>query len=234
MITLGQGSRKTGYKFIIALAGALLINLLLMVLIPWLFRGGGEPRKLVRQRENPVFVAPLKLEKAAAQSRMKPEPPPKIKLPRVLPQSQSPLPLPEINPQIKLSPVKLNPEIENNFTLAPLPESPSAVPAPVVAVERDFYRVGELDHEPVNQVRMQPVYPFRARRRGIEGSVKIRFFVTRVGRVSGLEIVKAEPVGVFENAVRQTVSKWRFQPGVVAGNKVKTLVETTIIFKLGH
>ncbi len=233
MITLGRGLRKAGYKLLVALAGALLINLLLMVLIPWLFRGGGEPQKLTRQRENPVFVAPLKPEKAAAQSRVKPEPSSKIELPRVLPQAQSPLPLPEINPQIKLSPVKLNPEIENNFTLAPLSES-AAVTAPVVAAERDFYRIGELDREPVNQVRTQPVYPFRARRRGIEGSVKIRFFVTRAGRVSGLEIVKAEPVGVFENAVRQTVSKWRFQPGVVAGNKVKTLVETTIVFKLGR
>jgi len=234
MLTLGQSGRNAGFKFIIALVGAVFINLLIMVLIPWLFRGGGDPRKLVRARENPVYVTPLKSEKESDQSRLSPKPPPEIKLPPVMPKSIRPLPLPEINPQIKLSPVKLNPEIENNFTLTPLPESPAAVTAPVVAVERDFYRVGEVDHEPVNQVRMQPVYPFRARRRGIEGSVKIRFFVTREGRVSGLEIVKAEPAGVFENAVRQTVSKWRFQPGVVAGNKVKTLVETTIIFKLGR
>ncbi len=211
-----------------------MLNLLLMVLIPWLFRGGGEPQKLTRRRENPVFVAPLKPEKTAAPARVQPEPPPKINLPQALPEAPAPLPLPEINPQIKLSPVKLNPKIENNFKLAPLPESPAPVTAPVVAAARDFYRIGELDQEPVNQVQTQPVYPFRARRRGIEGSVRIRFFVTRTGRVSGLEIVKADPAGVFENAVRQTVAKWRFQPGVVAGKKVKTLVETTIIFKLGR
>ena len=227
-------SRSSGIKFLIALTGALLINLLIMVLIPWLFRGGNAQRELPRRLENPVYVVPAELEKESAQSRLEPEPPPEVKLPRVLPQLNQTLPLPEINPQIKLSPVKLNAEIESNFTLSPLSQSPPTA-APVAAVtDRDFYRIGELDHEPVSHVRMEPVYPFRARRRGVEGSVQVRFFVTRAGRVTGLEIIKAEPPGFFEKAVRQTVSKWHFQPGMVAGNKVKTLVETTIVFKLGN
>jgi len=227
-------SRSSGIKFLIALTGALLINLLIMVLIPWLFRGGNGQRELPQRIENPVYVVPAELEKESAQSRLESEPPPEVKLPKVLPKLNQPLPLPEINPQIKLSPVKLDTAIENEFTLSPLSET-RLVASPVAAIaNRDFYRIGELDHEPVSQVRMEPVYPFRARRRGVEGSVQIRFFVTREGRVTGLEIIKAEPPGFFEKAVRQTVSKWHFQPGMVAGNKVKTLVETTIVFKLGH
>ncbi len=229
-----QSGRSSGVKFLIALTGALLINLLIMVLIPWLFRGGNGQRELPQLIEKLVYVAPLELEKESAQSRLEPEPLPETKLPKVLPKLNQPLPLPEINPEIKLSPVKLDTAIENEFTLSPLAETQPA-PAPAAAtVNRDFYHIGELDHEPVSQVRMEPVYPFRARRRGVEGSVKIQFFVTREGRVSGLKIVKAEPPGFFEKAVRQTVSKWHFQPGMVAGNKVKTLVETTIVFKLDH
>lgn len=227
-----QPGRSAGFKFLIALTGALLINLLIMVLIPWLFRGGGERQTLPRLIENPVYITPQELAKKSAQSRLEPEPLPAIKLPQALPKFNQPLPLPEINPQIKLSPIKLDTTIKNEFTLSP-PAATRPLASPVAAISnRDFYRMGELDQEPVNQVRMAPVYPFRARRRGIEGAVKIRFFVTPSGQVTGLEIVKAEPVGFFEAAVRQTVSKWHFQPGRVAGVKVKTLVETTIVFKL--
>lgn len=234
MTVVSKVRRRSGIKFLIALTGALLINLLIMVLIPWLFRGGDGQRELPQLIESLVYVAPVELEKKSAQSRLEPEPSLEVKLPRELPKLTQPLPLPEINSQIKLSPVKLNTEIESDFTLSPLPKTrPVASPVASVAI-RDFYRIGEVDHEPVSQVRMEPVYPFRARRRGVEGSVQIRFFVTREGRVTGLEIIKAEPAGFFEKAVRQTVSKWRFQPGMVAGDKVKTLVETTIVFKLGR
>ena len=126
----------------------------------------------------------------------------------------------------------LEARIETDFKLQPLPETP-ITPVPTLA-RPDFYRIGEVDREPLSTTRMEPVYPFLARRRGIEGSVNIRFFVTRQGRVEGLKIIKADPPGYFEKAVRETVANWRFQPGMVAGAKVKTLVETTIVFKLGR
>jgi len=220
-------------KLLLALTGTLVINILIMVLIPWLFRGG-ETRQELPQRVNPpVFVMPVKSEKDLSRT-LKPKPQLEIKVPKPLADVAKPLPLPELNPQIKLSRIKLDCKIDSNLDLTALAESQvsSAVQNPVS--RRSFYRIGEVDSEPVNTARIEPVYPFRARRRGVEGSVKVRFFVTPEGRVEGLEIVKAVPAGFFEKVVRQTVAKWHFQPGVVAGVKVKTLVETTIIFKLGR
>ncbi len=220
-------------NIIIALIGALLINLLIMVLIPWLFRGGDGQRELPRLLKEPIFVESVRSEPESAQSQLKLEPQPEVELPKPLLELSKPLlPLPEINPEIKLTNVKLDTRIESEFRLKALPEMP-VVPT-AKALKPNFYRIGEVDREPVSQVRMEPIYPFLARRRGVEGSVQVRFFVTRDGSVSGLEIVKAEPPGFFEKSVRQTVSKWRFQPGMVAGSKVKTLVETTIVFKLGR
>lgn len=217
----------------LALAGALLLNLLIMALIPWLFRGGGGPRELPRLIRDPIFLDKTDLNQEQSQATREPEPRPELELPEPPPEIlKPPLPIPEINPEIELSDVKIDTRIETDFELQPLPTTP-VTPIPTLS-RPDFYRVGEVDREPLSTTRMEPVYPFLARRRGIEGSVNIRFFVTRQGRVEGVEIIKAEPPGYFEKAVRETVSGWRFQPGMVDGTQVKTLVETTIVFKLGR
>ncbi len=221
-----------GLNLLFALIGAVLINLLIMVLIPWLFRGGSGSKELPRRLKEPVFLVPVKTEPQSAVSQSEVESQPEVELPEPPPPPLAPALLkPELNPAVSRSEIKIDAQIDNRLDLRPA--SSAATGAPVTNISRrDFYRVGELDSEPVSQVRMEPVYPFRARRRGVEGSVKVRFFVTREGRVTGLEIVKAIPAGFFEKAVRQTVSKWHFQPGMVGGKKVKTLVETTIVFKL--
>ena len=217
----------------LALAGALLINLLIMALIPWLFRGGGGHRELPRLIKEPIFLEQTELDQEQTQAPLEPESRLELELPEPPPEIiKPPLPMPEINPEIELSKVMLEARIETDFKLQPLPEAPIT---PVPSLSRpDFYRIGEVDREPLSTTRMEPVYPFLARRRGIEGSVNVRFFVTRQGRVEGVKIIKAEPPGYFEKAVRETVSNWRFQPGMVDGAQVKTLVETTIVFKLGR
>jgi protein TonB len=228
-----QSGSGSGLKFTLALTGAVLINLLIMVLIPWLFRGSGGRRELPHLSPEPIYVAAPKPEQKPPSSPMELEPPPEIKLPEPLSELARPLPsLPAIKSEIKMDKVRLDTRIDSEISLHPQIKTLSRPVTP--GLKPEFYRMGEVDREPVSLARMEPVYPFRARRRGIEGSVKVRFFVTRTGQVDGLEIIKAEPAGFFENTVRQTVSKWRFQPGMVAGGKVKTLVETTIVFKLGR
>lgn len=217
----------------LALVGALLINLLIMALIPWLFRGDGGHRELPRLIKEPVFLDQAEPDQDQSPASLEPEPRLEIELPKPPPEViRPPLPIPEMNPEIELSKVMLEARIETDFKLQPLPETP-ITPVPVLS-RPDFYRVGEVDREPLSTTRMEPVYPFLARRRGIEGLVNIRFFVTRQGRVEGVKIIKAEPPGYFEKAVRETVANWRFQPGMVNGTQVKTLVETTIVFKLGR
>ncbi|MEA1923138.1 MAG: TonB family protein [Pseudomonadota bacterium] len=217
----------------LALAGALLINLLIMALIPWLFRGDGEQRQLPRLIKEPIFLEQTEPDQEQSQATRELEPRPELELPKPPPEVIKPLsPIPEINPEIELSKVMLEARIETDFKLQPLPETP-ITPVPTLS-RPDFYRIGEVDREPLSATRMEPVYPFLARRRGIEGSVNIRFFVTRQGRVEGVKIIKAEPPGYFEKAVHETVANWRFQPGMVDGAQVKTLVETTIVFKLGR
>lgn len=91
---------------------------------------------------------------------------------------------------------------------------------------------GDLDRQPRVRVQIPPVYPLHAKRRGIQGRVRVGFLVTDRGEVADIRILKAEPPGIFEASVRRCVSSWRFEPGRVAGKPVNTQVETTIRYEL--
>jgi protein TonB len=97
---------------------------------------------------------------------------------------------------------------------------------------RSVFSVGELDQPLVTLARVPPVYPSRAKRRGIQGWVKVKFVVNEQGRVEDLSVVKAQPPGVFDDSVRRCVSGWRFRPGTIGGAPVKVWAETTIRFEL--
>jgi TonB family protein len=55
-----------------------------------------------------------------------------------------------------------------------------------------------------------PNYPWQARRKGIEGFVKLEFSVDAEGKVRDVEVLDAMPEGVFEKAASKAISKWTF------------------------
>jgi protein TonB len=50
--------------------------------------------------------------------------------------------------------------------------------------------------------------------------------------VGRLIILDARPKGLFEDAVRKTVPRWKFSPGRIAGEEVTSWVITTVRFTL--
>ncbi|MEZ4389030.1 MAG: energy transducer TonB [Candidatus Krumholzibacteriia bacterium] len=128
------------------------------------------------------------------------------------------LPTPSLTaPQLAGPAVTLNPSL---FT------APTASGPPV-------FEVGELDRPPRAIARREPVYPYRARQRRIEGRVRVRFLVGADGRTSEITVLEAEPAGVFDQAVLDAVASWRFEPGVLAGRPVAAWMVTPIVFDLG-
>ena len=57
---------------------------------------------------------------------------------------------------------------------------------------------------------IDPHYPQIARRAGIEGWVDVDFAIAPTGQPVGIEIVGAEPPGVFERSAVEVVMRWRF------------------------
>jgi TonB family protein len=57
-----------------------------------------------------------------------------------------------------------------------------------------------------------PKFPDVARTRGIDGWVDLRFVVGTDGAVSDVDVVGAQPAGIFEQAALDAVRHWRYQP----------------------
>jgi protein TonB len=76
----------------------------------------------------------------------------------------------------------------------------------------------DRDLEPVSTP--GPAYPPVAFRNGLEGWVEVDFTVTEQGTVRDVEVVSAEPDGVFDAAAVAAVAAWRYQPRVVNGQPV--------------
>jgi protein TonB len=65
------------------------------------------------------------------------------------------------------------------------------------------------DVKPVRKVRIK--YPPEAEAKHIEGRVKVRLAVDLSGNVTDVEILLAEPPGVFEEAVLEGVRQYKFK-----------------------
>jgi|GEM_PF-1802822 len=60
-----------------------------------------------------------------------------------------------------------------------------------------------------------PVYPLEARRKGIQGVVYVRLFVTQIGTVEKATALSPHIDPLLEEAALKAVRLWRFKPGVM-------------------
>jgi TonB family protein len=79
-------------------------------------------------------------------------------------------------------------------------------------------------------VNREPVYPAQALRDGTRGWVELEFTIAPNGTVRDIEVVSAEPRGVFDNAASDAVAAWRFRPRVVNGQAVAQRSTVTMRF----
>lgn len=80
--------------------------------------------------------------------------------------------------------------------------------------------------------RVPPEYPSKARQKGIEGYVTFNVLVSSAGSIEKLQVLNAEPAGVFEDYAKAALAKWEFRPGQYQGSPVSMWVKQTIRYKL--
>ncbi len=108
-------------------------------------------------------------------------------------------------------------------------------PPPDEEAESDVYFVVDLIPELIGSSRAiqeKIRYPERARSRGVEGSVIVKFVVDEQGRVVDLFVERGLGSGCDEEALR-VVRQARFRPGRQRGRPVKVQLSLTITFRLG-
>jgi TonB family protein len=79
-------------------------------------------------------------------------------------------------------------------------------------------------------VNRDPVYPAQALRDGTRGWVELEFTIAPNGTVRDIQVVSAEPRGVFDSAASNAVAAWRFRPRVVNGQAVAQRSTVTMRF----
>ncbi|SRR5690554_4688782 len=120
------------------------------------------------------------------------------------------------------------PSLQGLTAQAPAPVAPSA---PTAAADSAPSAAND-DSEviPLNQV--LPIYPDSARRRGIEGYVKLAFTITADGKVENVRVIEASPENVFNREARRAAVRWRFAPRREGGQLVEREAVKTLQFRL--
>lgn len=80
-----------------------------------------------------------------------------------------------------------------------------------------------------------PHYPLIARRRGIEGRVRIRLFVDSQGITRAVELIESSGHQILDHAALKAARKWTFRPVLIPSNKNElTPIAKTIRFRLSN
>ena len=89
------------------------------------------------------------------------------------------------------------------------------------------------DGEALALLRVLPTYPPHAAARGIEGWVLLEFAIAASGAASSIRVLDSEPPGVFEDAARRALARWKYRPQQRGGRPVaRCCVRQMIRFRL--
>ena len=90
----------------------------------------------------------------------------------------------------------------------------------------------EVDRRPQLIRHLSPLYPFAAKRKGIQGQVIVRIIVDKMGNVRDPEVIEATPEGVFEESAISAVRRWRFKPAIKDKRSVSVYVIVPVKFEV--
>lgn len=133
---------------------------------------------------------------------------------------------------IEASPVPIHsvPITETDKRPAQRPtEAPLALPSPI---DTTWYLARQVDRHPKAVGSITPHYPEPARLRNQEGTLKLLVKIDDLGRVRDVEVVEAQPPGVFDEAAMAAFRDARFQPAMKDGRPVRYQAYMRVEFKL--
>jgi protein TonB len=127
-------------------------------------------------------------------------------------------------------PVPGAPAMETDRQPAPVTaEPPLALPSPI---DTTWYLARQVDRHPKAVGSITPKYPEAARQRNQEGSLKLLVKIDDLGRVRSVEVVEAQPPGMFDEAAMAAFRDARFQPAMKDGRPVRYHAYMRVEFKL--
>ncbi len=212
-----SGGFRSWTAWAFALLAALVLNVFFFGLMPGLVTRAPDkiPSAVVSKpvrvtRIDPPKTIPEKSPPAPIEKMME-----RSELTQAKPIMQQP-----IDHKVEALPLELNPALPPSAVVLRAPRLESMA-LPSIEFSGVFDEIN-VDVKPSPTAAMEPVYPLRAERMGIQGYVNVEFTVTKDGRAKDIRIIEAKPKNVFEQSVINCVSSWRFSPGKKDGQSVET------------
>jgi TonB family protein len=97
--------------------------------------------------------------------------------------------------------------------------------------KRPDYRVGGGISPPVLIYKAEPEYAEEARKAKLQGTVMLYVQISPGGKPTAMKVVKSLGLGLNQKAL-QAVKRWRFRPGMKAGQPVTVEATIEVNFKL--
>jgi protein TonB len=223
--------------FALTLAGSIALHIAVLVLGPGLRRGAeAPPRPLEVSIVQPPVPEPVK-----PPPRVQPllsASPPQIKpIARTQPEPRrQPAPAPVVQQRQVLAVPEQAAAAPSTFTIAqaePQPPAPEAKPATVAAAPGPrevpatpaLYNAEYLRNAP-------PRYPLIARRNGVEGTVRLKVFVSKDGKPAQVQLDRSSGSAALDGAALDAVKNWQFVPARRGPEPVESWVLVPVVFRL--
>lgn len=110
----------------------------------------------------------------------------------------------------------------------PAPAKPAAAPPPAPA-PKPYLAARELDVRPQIRTHVMPRYPAHVPP-GTRGRVVLELLIGADGRVDAVNVERAEPGGLFEQAAVEAFAAARFAPAMKRGVPVPALLRVEVSF----
>ncbi len=180
-----------------------------------------EAKKLEEEKKRQEALAQQKLKESQT------PPAASVNPPAAVPADSAPASEPE--KQTPESTAVQNPPAEAQ----PVPLETAEPQTPAIVKEGDLVELTPDVVRPEIQSKVNPAYPRIAASKKVEGTVIIRVLVSESGDASDVQVLRPAggSTGLNEAAVA-AVKKWKFQPAVKDGKRVKVWVTYPIVFKL--
>ena len=162
-------------------------------------------------------VKPREERKVVNKQRVAPETQPVLALP-------APAPTPEALPVAPPAAEVAAPAAESKPSAAAT-SGPAGPPREKVGTVPAIFNAAYLRNAP-------PRYPLIARRNGVEGTVRLKVFVTREGRPTEVQLDQSSGSAALDTAALDAVKTWQFVPARRGQEAIESWVVVPVVFKL--
>ena len=163
-------------------------------------------------------VKPREERKVVNKTRVAPETQPVLALPAPAPTPEAALPVVAPTAEVAAPAAESKPSAAaTSGPAGPAREKVATVPA--------IFNAAYLRNAP-------PRYPLIARRNGVEGTVRLKVFVTREGRPTEVQLDQSSGSAALDTAALDAVKTWQFVPARRGQEAIESWVVVPVVFKL--